>query len=199
MNISLNNLKNSIYSLKELCNIHKKNIAISFAIILSTSLIIFYPSIRNYLEKYAIDNLYESLGSLPVSKEIEEKINHIAKEMNFTQDVAIKKMNTYAMRIMGYHNAFACYPTLFFTFAFDKPHLYISEGFFEDLSLEEQRFLIGHELAHIQEHHLLYLNLILAVITILLLIFWWFVVIIYSRKFILNTGYFQFYYLFSYS
>lgn len=136
------------------------------------------------LENYATTHLYETLGNLPPSKEIEEKITYIAQEMAVSEPIIIKRMAPLAMRILGYYNAFACYPTLLFgTIFFNKPHIFVSEGFFEDLSPEEQRFIIGHELAHIREHHVLYLETIVALIEIFLLIFWWFVLTKYIKIF----------------
>ena len=48
--------------------------------------------------------------------------------------------------------------------------MFISEEFFEDISMAEQRFIIGHELTHIKEHHARYLNLVLYTLALMLLI-----------------------------
>ena len=149
--------------------------------------ILAYKLITNITEEYAISNLYETLGNLPVSNEIEEKINNISREIELTEKIIIRKMSPQALRIMGYHNAFCCYPNVLFgCITFNKPHIFISEGFFEDLLPEEQRFLIGHELMHIKQHHVLYLNLIILLIRITILAFWWFIIIKYAKKIILK-------------
>ncbi len=137
---------------------------------------------RTTIENYATTHLCQSLGDTAPSKEIEEKITALAHTMGVTEKIMIKKMGVAAMRIYGYHNAFACYPTLLFgVITFNKPHIFISEGFFEDLSPEEQCFIIGHELAHIQKHHILYLNLVVGILETLMLIFWWLVLVKYIK------------------
>jgi Zn-dependent protease with chaperone function len=76
--------------------------------------------------------------------------------------------------LFGYHNAFACFPlVLGFIPTRNNPFLFVSEGFFEDLSQEEQRFLIGHEIAHIKERHTVYLNLISYALLLLFLMLSW--------------------------
>jgi len=48
--------------------------------------------------------------------------------------------------------------------------------------LEEQRFLIGHEMVHIKKHHTQYLSLALCLMFIMLLLAWWLAV-----KYIIKT------------
>lgn len=141
-----------------------------------------YVAMKTTIENYATTRLCQSLGNLPPSQKIEEKITALARTMGVTEKIIIKKMNPVAMRIYGYHNAFACYPTLLFgAITFNKPHMFISEGFFEDLLPEEQCFIIGHELAHIQKHHILYLSPFMGLFELLMLIFWWLVLVTYIK------------------
>ena len=110
-----------------------------------------------YLNDYAIQAAEEQFGSQHLAPAQEEKILSIAHEMGITEPFTIRKMNRFAIAFGGYHNAFAYFPALLhFIPLSNKPFLFISEGFFEDLTLDEQRFLIGHELTHIQENHTLY-------------------------------------------
>jgi Zn-dependent protease with chaperone function len=164
-----------------------KSIYITCAIVitfLSISIATLTP-LKNMVENYAISNLYESCGKKPVSSNIEEKITGIAQKMALSEKIVICKMNVQSMQIWGYYNAFACYPSLFFgLITFNKPHLFISEGFFEDLLPEEQLFIIGHELAHIQQHHLVHFTLFMALIELLFLVLWWFVLVRYIKKFV---------------
>jgi len=135
------------------------------------------------MQNYATECLYESCGNLPISKDIEEKINNIAKEIDLHESIVIRKMNVQAMKAFGYHNAFACYPQLLLgCITFNKPHVFISEGFIEDLSPEEQRFIIGHELVHIKKHHILYLVLIMALIELAFLGFWWLIMVKHIKQ-----------------
>ena len=142
-----------------------------------------YKPIKKGMESYALSCLYESHGNMSLSSAIESSVDAIVKKMDLSEEVSICKMNVNLMRRLGYHNACACYPSLLCGFIiFNKPHFFISEGFFEDLSIEEQNFIIGHELAHIREHHLLYLPILILLVTLMFLIFWWFVVRRYIRK-----------------
>jgi Zn-dependent protease with chaperone function len=80
-------------------------------------------------------------------------------------------MNQKALARFGYHNAFAYNPqTAYFLPIESISFLFVSEGFFEDLSLEEQRFLIGHELIHIKHGHLHYFHPALLLFFVALLI-----------------------------
>jgi Zn-dependent protease with chaperone function len=71
--------------------------------------------------------------------------------------------------MFGYYNAFVIFPKAFHQIIpmGSQAFLYASEGFFEALSPEEQRFLIGHELVHAREHHLFYSQLLFIVIELL--------------------------------
>lgn len=131
-------------------------------VIVATTAVIFwrYDFIQTRLDAYAIATAQDAFGSQSLDAKQEEGIRSIIKEMGIEEPIIIRKMNHTALALFGYHNAFAYFP-LFFTCipASNKPFLFISEGFFEDLSIQEQRFIIGHELIHIQKRHTLYLNL----------------------------------------
>ncbi len=121
---------------------------------------------RNYLSQkinsYVARTTQQELGCQSLNADQEVKIKSIAAEMGISEPIIIRKMNQKAMITFGYHNAFAYFPLLLtFIPTNSAPYLFISEGFLEDLSSEEQRFLIGHEMVHIKERHTLYLNLVL--------------------------------------
>jgi Zn-dependent protease with chaperone function len=128
---------------------------------------------RNYLGQminaYVAQATEKELGSQSLNSDQEAKIKNIAVEIGITEPIIIRKMNQKAMITFGYHNAFAYFPLLLtFIPTNSSPYLFISEGFLEDLSPEEQRFLIGHEMVHIKERHTLYLNLVLYSLFLLL-------------------------------
>ncbi len=109
------------------------------------------------------------VGQEPVLADQEKRIRQIAAEMNITQPFIVRKMTQYVMSQLGYFNAAVLFPMMFnFIPVTHIPMLLISESFFEDLSLAEQRFLIGHEMIHIRESHCKYANLIVALLVWLL-------------------------------
>ncbi|MCK4265082.1 M48 family metalloprotease [Candidatus Babeliales bacterium] len=129
-------------------------------------------SLASYISK-AVE---QELGTLRLSETQEQEVRAIAKEMGISEPIVIRKMNTRALVRFGYHNAFASFFLLFnFIPMKIKPFLFASEGFFEDLSPEERRFIIGHELIHIKERHVVYLNLVLYLLFFALLTLWWFI------------------------
>lgn len=134
-------------------------------ILLFTALLcIFWTQINEKINTYAITQAQQKYGHLSLSPDQEEMIRSIAREMDIYETIIIRKMNYKALREFGYNNAFV----FFYSFLnciplCDTPFLFVSEGFFEDLSREEQRFLIGHELVHAQEHHTQYLNMFLII------------------------------------
>ncbi len=131
--------------------------------------------LKRQLETYAFGIAGQQLGAALLAPEQEEKVKAIASEMGVSEPIVIRKMNHDALRLFGYCNAISYFPAILgFIPISNKPFLFISEGFFEDLSPEEQRFLIGHEMVHIKERHVLYLELTLYMLFFLLLIFWWF-------------------------
>ncbi len=126
--------------------------------------------VRNYLDNYGVKQVEEFLGSKPLKPEYEAMVVALAQEMGITEHIVIRKMNATAMQMLGYHNAFVIFPTVVSIVPIsNQPMLYVSEGMFEDLTYPEQRFLIGHELIHARDRHLLFAVLIKMIITFLLL------------------------------
>lgn len=128
------------------------------------------PSVKQCLDKYAIEMMTARYGSKLLAGPQEGMILQIAKEMGINESIVIRKMNTAALQTFGYNNAFACWALLggFLPFS-NQPFMFLSEGFLEDLSPEEQRFLIGHELIHIRDRHVMFFNLVWAIAVLLLL------------------------------
>ena len=127
--------------------------------------------ILHSLNAYALKSTEQKFGAQLIAPEQEEKIKMIAQEMGVIENFVIRKMNYNALQTFGYHNAFAYFPALLnFIPISNQPFLYMSEGFFEDLSEAEQRFLIGHELIHIKEHHLQYAIFLLYLLELVLVI-----------------------------
>lgn len=135
-----------------------------------------FDHIRHYLDDYVLKSSQEKFGTRNLAPEREEKIRQIALEMKIDTPFIIRKMNQAALLALGYHNAFCYFPALFNSIPISNiPFLFVSEGFFEDLSEGEQRFIIGHELVHIREHHVQYLNLVMLIAGLLLLIGCWYI------------------------
>lgn len=156
-----------------------KILSISSIILVGAYGISTLPPIQRYLASYAQKSMEEGYGSAPLTPAYEAKIMAIAKELGVTEPIVMRKMNTKTLVAFGYYNAFAAF-YLFGGFlpVIDTPFLFISEGFFEDLSEQEQRFLIGHELVHIKERHIKYAQLVMVLISLALCILWWF----FARK-----------------
>ena len=125
--------------------------------------------IKNFAERFAdIESVW---GDQRVSPDLEKKIYAIAGKMGIEKDFEIRKMNVAIMQRFGYSNAVAIAPVLANLIPIKSDYLYVSGGFMEDLSEDEQLFLIGHELTHIKYSHSFYLfilNMILILMTILL-------------------------------
>lgn len=133
-----------------------------------------HGSLMQYLNAHAYATTEQTLGSQRLASAQEEKIHAIAREMGIYEPFHLRKMNRDALISFGYHNAFAYVPTfLYFIPIKSTPFLYISEGFFEDLRAAEQRFLIGHELVHIQERHFEYMVLFMLALKFYLVFIWW--------------------------
>jgi len=132
--------------------------------------------VRQRLDAYAQSIAEEQFGAKLLSQVHQEKIMAIAHEMNMSEPIVIRKMNHKAYSVFGYHNAFVYFPQFLGCIPIgNKPFLFVSEGFLEDLSQEEQRFLIGHELIHAREHHAQYLVLLLYMGFIVMAVLWWIV------------------------
>jgi Zn-dependent protease with chaperone function len=130
-----------------------------------------WKQISERIYSYSINQAQQKYGNVPLSPEYEKMIRSIAQEMAIEQEFIIRKMNYKALREFGYNNAFVFFYTFFNCIPLcNTPFLFVSEGFFENLSLDEQRFLIGHELVHAQEHHTQYLNITLISFWMLLII-----------------------------
>lgn len=117
------------------------------------SLVVFYTPVWNYLEKQAQAKAFSCLGSVKAPEEISKRINDLALKIGFDRPVDVYKFSINGLRVYGYHNAIALNPT-YFMFIFNKPTIYISTGFFEDLDIDEQDFILTHELYHLKENHL---------------------------------------------
>ncbi len=136
------------------------------------------PFSKDFLEEQAIAGAIKTtqiaFGSMPLKPEQEQFVKSIADEIGIANKLIIRKMNHNALAQFGYHNAFAYNPQLYSLFPIESvSFLFISEGFFEDLSLEEQRFLIGHEMIHIKHGHLNYLIMCLLLFFAILVFFAW--------------------------
>lgn len=132
------------------------------------------PLISQKIQSYAISSTEEQMGGQMLAPAQEQKIKDIAQKMDITQIINIRKMNAQALQQFGYHNAFAYFPRFAYILPLgDQAFMYISEGFFEDLSPEEQDFLIGHELMHIKEEHTKYAPLIHILLMILISLVVW--------------------------
>jgi len=112
---------------------------------------------------YIIAHTEEAFGSQQLAPQQEDLIRSIAQKMGIPVPL-MRKMNLKALRTFGYHNAFAVSPSIFLS----QPFLFVSEGFFEDLSLEEQEFIIGHEMIHIREEHTRWLSITMCLLLALL-------------------------------
>lgn len=93
-------------------------------------------SVNTYLEKW--------YGHENVSDSTQELVTTIAKEMGITDAIIVKKMNANTYASYGWHNAIVL-----------GNHVFISETFLHKLTPEEQRFLIGHELIHLRDKHVI--------------------------------------------
>lgn len=89
----------------------------------------------------------DDYGIESVSAHNETFIRTIQREMGLAQtNVTIRKMNAYAVGVMGRENAFV-------TSFGDQQYLFISEDWFNELNYQEKRYVVGHEFAHIALEH----------------------------------------------
>lgn len=142
---------------------YKNSIYVS---IILTILVVIYlmafkiPSIKQRIDNYAISKMEAKFGSALLVPAQEAKILATAQEMGIAEPIVIRKMNTWALQKFGYHNAFACWADLWELIPFsNQPFMFFSEGFLEDLSEAEQRFLIGHELIHVRDRHVMFFKI----------------------------------------
>lgn len=143
---------------------------------LMTSL--YVPVFYRPLAQYAQKAIGEQFGASPIAPVYEEKIKALAQQMNIKQPIIIRKMNAQAMQVFGYHNLFVIFHRFMYLFPLvDTPFLFVSETFFEELTEQEQIFIIGHELTHAKEHHLRYFFLWYFLFSILLFASFWYLLI----------------------
>lgn len=136
--------------------------------------------LKSRVDQYVYDQMTEMMGKQPLEAQYESQVRSIAAEMGITQPLIVRKMNTAAMQAFGYHNAFVIhYLQWNFLPLNNQAFMYVSEGFFSDITPEEQRFLIGHELIHAREHHVMFLNLVVWLATWLGLLGW---IIVFRAK-----------------
>lgn len=141
------------------------------------------PFVYRAAEKYAYAQMDELYGSQSLSAEHRTFVEGIAQEMDIdTTPIVMRMLNTNGLRAYGYHNALAAFHIFFVLPIIDTPFLYISEGMFTELSVSEQRFLIGHELVHIKEEHLRYTPLLLQIFIIFLIYLLMYALQIIKRK-----------------
>jgi Zn-dependent protease with chaperone function len=94
---------------------------------------------------------FKNFGLMSVSPETENVIRNTIKEMDMeTYNIEIRSMSDFAKKVFGTMNAFV-YPSLFSKSELNL--LYISEEWFDTLTPQEKRALIGHELIHIKNSH----------------------------------------------
>lgn len=140
-----------------------KKFIIGFLVLILSGLVIglyYCPYIARQLHTYALRSTQEQFGDQPVDASQEAFVQTIAQEMGITEPIILRKMNTQTLHLFGYWNACALFPLFGNCIPLsNQPFLYISQGFFEDLTPQEQRFLIGHELIHIKERHARLYNL----------------------------------------
>ncbi len=93
-----------------------------------------------------VSNRYQfnTLGFADVSPETKQIIDGVLAEMALEKTVYVKQMSTFLKERIGNQNAFATANTLF-----------IDEEWFNSLSSQEQRALIGHEAVHIKNKDVL--------------------------------------------
>jgi Zn-dependent protease with chaperone function len=153
-----------------------------FLFLAASLLVVKYDSLRGYVSSYATGRTEKLLGSKLIAKEQELKIMAIAAEVGVTEPISIRRMNQKALVTYGYHNAFILFPLFLNCIPVpSKPFLFVSEGFLEDLSSEEQRFLIGHEMIHLKERHFKYMPLVSFLLFIALMLLTWFLRITVAR------------------
>jgi Zn-dependent protease with chaperone function len=129
-----------------------------------------HPYVAQKINAYAIRSAEQKFGTKSLAPEHEAMIRAIAHRIGAPENIIIRKMNYTALATFGYYNAFVFFPSfLNYITIGDTPFLFVSEGFFEGLSVEEQQFVIGHEMVHARERHTQYLNLTVLIFKFILL------------------------------
>ncbi|HLB94085.1 MAG TPA: M48 family metalloprotease [Candidatus Babeliales bacterium] len=146
----------------------------SLALSLTIGLAINYQRLAEQARNYTINALEKTYGAQPLDPKRTALVQSIAAEMGISKPIKICKMNTLAMQQFGYCNAFAVTPLFLDLIPISsQPYMYISESFFADITPAEQRFLIGHELIHIRDQHVDWLNFGIAILQIIGFIIFW--------------------------
>jgi Zn-dependent protease with chaperone function len=157
-----------------LAPLYKKELLLGLVILAVGTFCYHKNYIAHTLDAYGCSSAQEAFGDRLLAPEKEALVQNIAQEMGVSERFIIRKMNRTALLTFGYHNAFAYFPAFLNIIPISNtPFLFISEGFFEDLSPAEQRFLIGHEMAHIKGHHLQYLQLSLLLLQLSMFVCCW--------------------------
>ena len=129
--------------------------------------------IKNFALSYIEPQFELFLGNQKVSSDIEDKIYALAGKIGIEKKFKIRKMNVATMRAGGYYNALVYCPTIAYVLPIDSPCMLISSGFLEDLSDEEQTFLIGHELIHVRDKHPIYIRFYAILLSLLAAFLWY--------------------------
>lgn len=90
------------------------------------------------------DFLADYVGYQDLSPENEKFVRDVLQEMRISHPVTIRRMSKKAIQIYGFHNAIVYFN-----------YLFVSEDWFNTLTVSEKRFLIAHEAVHIKEKHTL--------------------------------------------
>lgn len=155
----------------------------SLALSLTIGLAINYQRLAEQARNYTISNLEKTYGAQPLDPKHTALVQAIAAEMGISKPIKICKMNTLAMQQFGYCNALAVTPLFLNLIPISsQPYMYISESFFADVTPAEQRFLIGHELIHIRDQHVDWLNFGILILQIIGFIIFWLLIKPLRRK-----------------
>lgn len=138
---------------------------------------------RSYVVTYAMQQVEEAYGNQSVEEKTEIFIRRVAQELGIHEPIELRKFHAHGLQRYGYYNAIAAFPAIFYLFPLDKPCIFISTGFMEGLSSDEQRFLIGHELMHIKEKHPYYLLICYVLLAMFLVLAWSFFGLPFLRLF----------------
>lgn len=101
-----------------------------------------FDGLKNKFQNFtkSFDRVVTSpLGHENLSLKNEKFVRDIISELGMSQKINIKKLN---------FNDNACATKLF------KEHIFIDEKFFDELTEDELRFVIGHELMHLHHNHI---------------------------------------------
>ncbi|MBN1549802.1 hypothetical protein JW872_04050 [Candidatus Babeliales bacterium] len=88
-----------------------------------------------------IDQGVEKFGTEKLTSEAEDLVTDVAQKMG-VESVQFRYLNLRGLQTFGLYNAVAM----------QDAYVLVSKYFFTKLPIPLQRFLIGHELAHIKQH-----------------------------------------------